>query len=83
MFSFIVLSFIYAFQLLDLIIRLLRNGGTYSYISENGWLHCGIPLFTNENWLFLSFELFVVPSLIILAAVRSAFYFYNKIKGEC
>ena len=55
---------------------LVDTGATYSYEfqAEDGsfGMACGVPIFTSENWLWRSFELFGVPTFVLLASLQTA-----------
>ena len=57
------------------LIRIVGSGATYSYSAqtEDGSTVtiCNAPIFTADNCLWTSFEIIVVPVLILIAAIQT------------
>lgn len=62
---------------------LAETKGTYSYTFQTSSgsfaTACGIPFFTKEDWLWTAFELFGVPLIILLAAVRTIQFLHRRL----
>jgi hypothetical protein len=71
----IICSVLMVLWLILLVGYLILTGATYSYQIQNEdgsiGIICNIPIFTTDNWLWLSFELFGVPIIVLIAAIQT------------
>lgn len=58
---------------------LLETGAKYSIVTESGAMACNIPIFTRETWLWVLFELYGLPSIILAASWRTKNFCNEKL----
>jgi len=59
-----------AVWLLAIVVFIVTTGGKYFQTFESGSMACGIPIFTAENWIYASLQLFVIPMMILVVSIR-------------